>query len=87
MRAHVLLYGRVGGVIIAGLRVIEHRWLLVQHSFVIYGGLVAAVFAALGIWLGLKLTRPACSAGAAASRTGSGAAAREVLDREAASWP
>ena len=59
MRAHVLLYGLVGGVLIAVLRVIEYRWLLVQHSFEIYGGLVAAIFAALGVWLGLKLTRPA----------------------------
>ncbi len=55
----MLLYGLVGGLLIAGLRFIEYRWLLVQHSFDIYGGVVAAVFAALGIWLGLKLTRPA----------------------------
>lgn len=71
MRAHVLLYGLVGGVLIAGLRVIEYRWLLVQHSFEIYGGLVAAVFAALGIWLGLRLTRPAAPA-----------VIREVVERE-----
>jgi len=61
MRAHVLLYGLVGGVLIAGLRFVEYRWLLVQHSVEIYGGLVAAVFAALGIWLGLTLTRPAAT--------------------------
>ena len=59
MRAHVLLYGLLGGVLIAGLKFIEYRWLVVQHSIEIYGGLVAAVFAALGVWLGLKLTRPA----------------------------
>jgi ATP/maltotriose-dependent transcriptional regulator MalT len=29
----------------------------VEHSLEIYGGLIAALFAALGIWLGLKLTR------------------------------
>jgi len=29
----------------------------VEHSVEIYGGLVAAVFASVGIWLGLKLTR------------------------------
>lgn len=28
-----------------------------EHSVEIYGGLVAAVFAGVGIWLGLKLTR------------------------------
>lgn len=57
MRRHVLLYGLLGGVLIAGLKAIEYRWLVLEHSIEIYGGLVAAVFAGLGIWLGLKLTR------------------------------
>jgi NarL family two-component system response regulator LiaR len=57
MRTHVLLYGLLAGVLIAGLRLIEYRWLVLEHSVEIYGGLVAAVFASLGIWLGLKLTR------------------------------
>jgi NarL family two-component system response regulator LiaR len=57
MRRHVLRYGLVLGVLIAGLRLIEYRWLVVEHSVEIYGGLVAAVFAAVGIWLGLRLTR------------------------------
>jgi DNA-binding CsgD family transcriptional regulator len=58
MPRHILLYGLVGGVLIAGLRLIEYRWLLVQHSVEIYGGIVAAVFAGVGLWLGRKLTRP-----------------------------
>jgi ATP/maltotriose-dependent transcriptional regulator MalT len=53
----VLLYGFVGGVLIAVLKAIEYRWLVVEHSIEIYGGLVAALFAAVGIWLGRKLTR------------------------------
>ena len=57
MRKHVLLYGLLAGVLIAALRLIEYRWLVVEHSVEIYGGLVAAVFASLGIWLGLRLTR------------------------------
>jgi len=57
MRKHVLLYGVLAGVLIAGLKFIEYRWLVVEHSIEIYGGLVAAVFATLGIWLGLRLTR------------------------------
>jgi ATP/maltotriose-dependent transcriptional regulator MalT len=39
------------------LRLIEYRFLVVEHSLEIYGGLVALVFAAVGIWLGLKLTK------------------------------
>jgi DNA-binding CsgD family transcriptional regulator len=57
MRKHVLLYGLLGGVLIAGLKLVEYRWLVVEHSVEIYGGLVAAVFAGVGLWLGLRLTR------------------------------
>ena len=57
MRKQVLLYGLLCGVLIAVLRLIEYRWLVVEHSLEIYGGLVAAIFATLGIWLGLRLTR------------------------------
>lgn len=56
MRKHVLLYGLLGGALIAGLRLIEYRWLVVEHSVEIYAGLIAAVFAGVGIWLGLRLT-------------------------------
>lgn len=57
MGKHILLYGLLGGVLVAALRLIEYRWLIVEHSIEIYGGLVAALFAALGVWLGLRLTR------------------------------
>jgi ATP/maltotriose-dependent transcriptional regulator MalT len=58
MRRHVLLYGLLGGVLIAVLKLIEYRWLVVEYSVEIYGALVAALFAALGVWLGRRLTRP-----------------------------
>jgi DNA-binding CsgD family transcriptional regulator len=45
-----------GGILIVVLRLIEFRFLITQHSIEIYGGLIAALFAGLGIWLGLKLT-------------------------------
>ena len=57
MRKHVLLYGLLGGVLIVALKLIEYRWLVVEHSMEIYGGLIAALFASLGIWLGFRLTR------------------------------
>ena len=57
MKKTVLLYGILGGVLIAGLRLIEYRYLVIEHSLEIYGGLVALLFASLGIWLGLKLTK------------------------------
>lgn len=57
MKRHVLLYGLIGGVLVVLLRLIEYRYLVIEHSIEIYGGLVAAVFAGVGIWLGLRLTR------------------------------
>lgn len=57
MRKTVLIYGLLGGVLIAALKLIEYRFLVVEHSLEIYGGLVALLFSTLGIWLGLKLTR------------------------------
>ena len=56
MKRHVIIYGLVGGILITVLKWTEYRFLVIEHSFEIYGGLVAATFAILGIWLGLKLT-------------------------------
>lgn len=58
MKKHVLLYGVLAGLLIAVLQAIEYRWIVIEHSIEIYGGLIAALFAAVGIWLGLRLTRP-----------------------------
>jgi DNA-binding CsgD family transcriptional regulator len=55
--AHVLIYGLGAGVMIAVLKLIEFRFLVVEHSIEIYGGLIALLFGGVGIWLGLKLTR------------------------------
>jgi len=38
------------------MRYVEYRFLLVSHSVEIYVALVAAAFAAIGIWLGLTIT-------------------------------
>jgi len=53
----ILLYGVCGGLLIAVLKLTEYRFLVVEHSVEIYGALVAALFAGLGIWLGQTLTR------------------------------
>ncbi|MBX3173817.1 MAG: response regulator transcription factor [Gemmatimonadaceae bacterium] len=54
---HVVVFGVVGGLAVAALRLVEYRWLVIDHSVEIYGGIVAAIFAGLGIWLGLRMTR------------------------------
>jgi len=57
MKKHILIYGLCGGALIVLLKLVEYRFLVVEHSMEIYGGLIALLFAVLGIWLGLKLTR------------------------------
>ena len=57
MKSAVLIYGVAGGLLIAVLKFTEYRFLVVEHSIEIYGGIIAALFAGVGIWLGLTLTR------------------------------
>jgi DNA-binding CsgD family transcriptional regulator len=57
MKRQVLIGGVVGGILITLLKWTEYRFLVLEHSVEIYGGLTAAIFAVLGIWLGVKLTR------------------------------
>jgi DNA-binding CsgD family transcriptional regulator len=54
---HTLIYGLCGGVLIVILKLVEFKFLVVEHSMEIYAGLVALIFASVGIWLGLKLTK------------------------------
>lgn len=53
----IIVFGVAAGMLGASLRFIEYRFLVVEHSVAIYGGLIAIVFAAVGIRLGLTLTR------------------------------
>ena len=55
MKRHVLIYGTVGGILVAVLQWTQYRFLVIEHSAEIYGALIAAIFAGLGIWLGLRL--------------------------------
>ena len=57
MKRHILIYGLVGGLLIVLLRAVEYRFLVIEHSIEIYGALIAALFAGVGVWLGLRLTR------------------------------
>ncbi|HXD33257.1 MAG TPA: LuxR C-terminal-related transcriptional regulator [Pyrinomonadaceae bacterium] len=54
---YALMYGLAGGLLIVILKLVEYRFLVLEHSLEIYGGLIALLFAGVGIWLGIKLTR------------------------------
>jgi NarL family two-component system response regulator LiaR len=53
----IFLYGILGGVLIAALKMVEYHFLVLEHSVEIYGGIIALLFSTLGIWLGIRLTR------------------------------
>src|SRR5271156_6378442 len=57
MKRHVLIFGVVGGVLIATLQYTQYRFVVIEHSVEIYGALVACLFSAFGIWLGIRITR------------------------------
>jgi DNA-binding CsgD family transcriptional regulator len=57
MKRHVLIFGLVGGLLIAALQYTEYRFVIIEHSVELYGALVAILFATFGIWLGLRITR------------------------------
>ena len=57
MKRHVLIFGIVGGLLIATLQYTEYRFVIIEHSVELYSALVAILFATFGIWLGLRITR------------------------------
>ena len=57
MKRTLLLYGLAAGLLIVALRVVEYRFLVIDHAVEIYGAIVAAIFAGVGIALGIRLTR------------------------------
>jgi NarL family two-component system response regulator LiaR len=57
MKRHVLIFGLVGGLLIAALQYTEYRFVIIEHSVELYSALVAILFVTFGIWLGLRITR------------------------------
>jgi DNA-binding CsgD family transcriptional regulator len=57
MRRHVLIFGLVGGLLIAALQYTEYRFVIIEHAVELYGALIALLFATFGIWLGCRITR------------------------------
>ena len=53
----VILYGLAGGVLIALLKVLEYKHFVRAYPTEIYGGLVAMVFSAVGLYFGLRWAR------------------------------
>jgi DNA-binding CsgD family transcriptional regulator len=52
-----ILYGLAGGVLLALLKLLEYQHFVRAYPTEIYGGLVAVIFSALGVYLGLQWAR------------------------------
>jgi two-component system, NarL family, response regulator LiaR len=55
---NVTLYGMAMAALVFLMKIIEYQFLVRDLSLEFYIGLIAAIFAGLGIWGGLRLTRP-----------------------------
>jgi len=53
-----LIYGLAMAVLLGLLKFVEYRYLVRDIPLEFYVGLVAAMFTGLGVWVGLRLTRP-----------------------------
>ena len=50
----ILIYGFLLGVLVFTLHFMEYFFWVRMHIFEVYGGLIACLFLALGLWLGKK---------------------------------
>ena len=57
MRRTILLYGLSLAAMVALLKFLEYRFFVRDLSLEFYMGILAVMFAALGVWIGFKLTR------------------------------
>src|SRR6478736_2121976 len=58
MRRTVVIYGLAMAALIGLLKLVEYKYLVRDIPLEFYVGVIAVMFTALGIWAGLKLTRP-----------------------------
>ena len=58
MRRTILIYAASMAVLIGILKFVEYRYFIQDIPLEFYVGTVAVLFTALGIWAGLRLTRP-----------------------------
>jgi DNA-binding CsgD family transcriptional regulator len=58
MRRKIIIYGIAMAVLIGILKLVEYRYLVRDIPLEFYIGVVAVMFTGIGIWAGLRLTRP-----------------------------
>ena len=58
MRRTIIIYGLAMAALLALLKLVEYKYLVRDIPLEFYIGVVAVMFTGLGIWAGLRLTRP-----------------------------
>jgi len=58
MRRTIIIYGLSMAALVGLLKVVEYKYFVRDIPLEFYIGVVAVMFTALGIWAGLRLTRP-----------------------------
>jgi two-component system, NarL family, response regulator LiaR len=58
MRRTILIYGIAMAILVGLLKFVEYRFFVRDIPLEVYIGVVAVIFTSLGIWAGLRLTRP-----------------------------
>jgi NarL family two-component system response regulator LiaR len=53
----ILLYGLAGGVLLVLLKVLEYQYFVRAYPGEVYGGLVAVIFSAVGLYFGMRWAR------------------------------
>lgn len=56
MKKQAILFGSVLAILAICIKWLEYRYMLMSHSFEIYGTALAIIFCIVGIWAGRKLT-------------------------------
>lgn len=58
MRRTIILYGVAMAVLLGLLKLVEYKYFVRDIPLEFYIGIVAVMFTGLGVWAGLRLTRP-----------------------------
>jgi two-component system, NarL family, response regulator LiaR len=54
----LIIYGLCLALLFLLLKIVEYRWLIIDHSFEIYAGTIALLFLLVGIWVARKVIIP-----------------------------
>jgi DNA-binding NarL/FixJ family response regulator len=58
VRRTIIIYGLAMAALIAVLKLVEYKYFVRDIPLEVYVGMIAVMFTSIGVWAGLRLTRP-----------------------------